>query len=198
MKNRLYKIGLFIVVVILGCLCVYGYSQKHQSQQDLTQIQGEIRQERVSNQHLIKAVNTPKYVVNSEGHMDYNAKATISKIKDLFESINNWGSASTYYKARQSARGFIKDPSFFKTYLKSYVDPTGDSEITSLHLKRRNNVTKVYEVRPGQYLVISSYYDYHNGRDFTQRSAMTDTKTVFMFYGDSYRISHVKTLNNLV
>lgn len=196
-KRKLKNVAYTIAIVALGGLGVYNYGQFQQAKQSAVSSIGQVRSLQNSNQSLVKAANTPKYVVNAKGHMDYHAKATISKIKSLFSDINTWKNSKQYYVARQRSRNYVKDPQFYKQYLKNYVDSSGESSLDALNLKKRDAGTKVFEVRPGQYLVITSYYMYHNPKDFTQQSAMTTSKSVFMFYGDSYRISHAKSLTNL-
>lgn len=191
-KRVLIVIG--SVLVVLGCWFGYSWYRQNQSlkaeQAMLTSLQNQ-------SAVLTKQIAKPTYVVDPRGKLSASDQAMLSRIQKTFTLTVQWRSASEYTHNRKLAQTFIKDPSFFNTFMTADDDGTGHSKISALNLKSQSSQVTAYRVDGNQYYVEVEYYMYHHAQDLHQLDKLTPSLSSFYVSGDENGLTKVSQVSGL-
>lgn len=182
------------VVMVLAMLLM-GYQYVHQRQElasaNLQQQEWARRSDRVQNQ-VNQGILVPS---KKAGNLTTQEGKTISFINDLFMDVMTYDSQSTYNAARQRAKKYISDPTFFKVFLSGGADNDGNSLIDNSGMKGQGNSVSVFPLGGTHYLVVAAYTPYNNHSDLYQKSSLESVNYVFDVNATANNISQCHFLN---
>lgn len=149
------------------------------------------RSDRVQNQ-----VNQGILVPSKQaGNLTTQEGKTIAFINDLFMDVMTYDSQSTYNAARQRAKKYISDPTFFKVFFSGGADNDGNSLIDNSGMKGQGNSVSVFPLGGTHYLVVAAYTPYNNRSDLYQKNSLESMNYVFDVNATEHNISQCHFLN---
>lgn len=184
-----------VAILTIGIAC-FGYTW-HKDSKANQYYQAKITRIRTDQQQLLSYTKKPRYVVNSQGHMDYGAQATIKRIRSVLARVTSYTSGRSYAAGVNASKSYIKDPTIYKTLFTPNINKFGNSIIDQESLKSSYSSANVFEMFPGQYLVVLNYYMYKNPRSQLHTDDMKPTTVIIEMDGDQYSISHAKYLKSI-
>lgn len=181
--------------VMVLMLLLMGFQHVHAKQELMTvneqQQAWAKRSDRVQNQ-----VNQGILVPSKQaGNLTTQEGKTIAFINDLFMDVMTYDSQSTYNAARQRAKKYISDPTFFKVFLSGGADNDGNSLIDNSGMKGQGNSVSVFPLGGTHYLVVAVYTPYNNRSDLYQKNSLESMNYVFDVNATEHNISQCHFLN---
>lgn len=191
-EKLMYASWAVMVLALLGL----GFQHVHEKQQLLTvnaeQQEWAKRSDRVQNQ-INQGILVPS---KQAGNLTTQEGKTISFISDLFMDVMTYDSQATYNAARQRAKKYISDPTFFKVFLSGGADNDGNSLIDNSGMKGQGNSVSVFPLGGTHYLVVAAYTPYNNRSDLYQKSSLESMNYVFDVNATEHNISQCHFLND--
>lgn len=182
--------------VMILALLVMGFQHIHEKQQLMTvnaeQQSWAKRSDRVQNQ-INQGILVPS---KQAGNLTTQEGKTISFISDLFMDVMTYDSQATYNAARQRAKKYISDPTFFKVFLSGGADNDGNSLIDNSGMKGQGNSVSVFPLGGTHYLVVAAYTPYNNRSDLYQKNSLESMNYVFDVNATEHNISQCHFLND--
>lgn len=181
-------------MMILAILFL-GFQHVHEKQElitvDTEQQEWAKRSDRVQNQ-VNQGILVPS---KKAGNLTTQEGKTIAFINDLFMDVMTYDSQSTYNAARQRAKKYISDPTFFKVFLSGGADNDGNSLIDNSGMKGQGNSVSVFPLGGTHYLVVAAYTPYNNHSDLYQKNSLESLNYVFDVNATAQNISQCHFLN---
>lgn len=182
--------------VMILALLVMGFQHIHEKRQLMTvnaeQQAWAKRSDRVQNQ-INQGILVPS---KQAGNLTTQEGKTISFISDLFMDVMTYDSQVTYNAARQRAKKYISDPTFFKVFLSGGADNDGNSLIDNSGMKGQGNSVSVFPLGGTHYLVVAAYTPYNNRSDLYQKNSLESMNYVFDVNATEHNISQCHFLND--
>lgn len=185
--------GSWAVMVLM--LLLMGFQHVHAKQElmavNAQQQEWAKRSDRVQNQ-VNQGILVPS---KKAGNLTTQEGKTIAFINDLFMDVMTYDSQATYNAARQRAKKYISDPTFFKVFLSGGADNDGNSLIDNSGMKGQGNSVSVFPLGGTHYLVVAAYTPYNNRSDLYQKNSLESMNYVFDVNATAQNISQCHFLN---
>lgn len=185
--------GSWAVMVLM--LLLMGFQHVHAKQElmaaNAQQQAWAKRSDRVQNQ-VNQGILVPS---KKAGNLTTQEGKTIAFINDLFMDVMTYDSQATYNAARQRAKKYISDPTFFKVFLSGGADNDGNSLIDNSGMKGQGNSVSVFPLGGTHYLVVAAYTPYNNRSDLYQKNSLESMNYVFDVNATAQNISQCHFLN---
>lgn len=197
-KSKILSIILGLGIAISLGLALIFTINTHQLKTKNESVLNQIANQQGNLNSLMRQNKRIVYSVTEDGKIDNLSQDVRKLADDIGYEMTTFTSAKDYNNNRSNLRSIVKDKNFFDTLMPSDIDSTGESYITTQHMKSQNVSSECYQMPNGRYLLVVQYVKYTKSKTITTNlDSLKSSYIAFTFTSDGTSIQDIKLIKGM-